>query len=58
MMLYNEDQIIEMLYRGYFDEDVEEQIVDGRFDEAVLERAKTATKIYLEIVDKLHPVSS
>ena len=59
MMLYNEDTIIEMLCNGVFDDYIETLIeTDGHFDEAVLRRAKTATKIYLEIVEKMRPVSS
>ncbi len=44
--------------KGVFDDYIETLIeTDGRFDEAVLRRAKTATEIYLEMVEKMAPAS-
>jgi hypothetical protein len=57
MMLYNEDQIIERLCDGAWDDYVETMIEEGRYDEMVLRRARKAANIYLEIADKMSPAS-
>jgi hypothetical protein len=57
-MLYNEDQIQDMLYRGLLDDEVITLIESGRYDEFLLRRARIAANLYLEIVGKMLPVSS
>ncbi len=55
-MMPNEDQIIEMIVHGFYDDYIEALIEEGQYDDCVIRRAKTAASIYLEMAEKMFPV--